>query len=263
MLSEYQWLKGVEPVPMYMAITHGLPYMGADMGHGRSDHPFYPKLSWRKVKLWQTACVRRVAVSRNGDEVPGAVAHVEEMVDGEWQDEIARKNRRLLWIGNPATPEEMVRRACAELLTENNFTVSLPFTWAARASENYRQEKEHQASLMRDVFGNPWRAVALPNESLTPDVVGLAQTIYERSEWDLACILADALEDAGCRDEDVLNHLRGRERCPDTIGGVHQTAGYGMHGFRTCGLCHGSGWIDLRGPHCKGCWVVDLVLGRT
>jgi len=39
-------------------------------------------------------------------------------------------------------------------------------------------------------------------------------------------ILADALQDAGCDNEDVLSHGRSE------------------------------------GPHVRGCWVVDMILGR-
>ena len=53
----------------------------------------------------------------------------------------------------------------------------------------------------------------------------LAQTIYEQRAFDRLPILADALTDAGCQDESILTHLRGP------------------------------------GPHVRGCWVVDLVLG--
>jgi hypothetical protein len=54
----------------------------------------------------------------------------------------------------------------------------------------------------------------------------LAEAIYEDGEWGLMPILADALEEAGCGDEELLAHAR-------------------------------SG-----GEHVRGCWVVDLVLGK-
>jgi hypothetical protein len=61
---------------------------------------------------------------------------------------------------------------------------------------------------------------------LTPTVLSLAQGIYEGRAFDRLPILADALQDAGCDNEDVLDHCRGP------------------------------------GPHVRGCWVVDLVLGK-
>jgi hypothetical protein len=91
-------------------------------------------------------------------------------------------------------------------------------------------EKRIQAHLLRDVVGNPFRpppALALSvrewNEN-TPRRI--AQTIYEERAFDRLPILADALEDAGCDNVDILAHCRGP------------------------------------GPHVRGCWVVDLILGK-
>jgi hypothetical protein len=60
----------------------------------------------------------------------------------------------------------------------------------------------------------------------TPDVALLAQRIYDQHDFSAMPILADALQDAGCDSDDVLNHCRGP------------------------------------GPHVRGCWVCDLVLGK-
>jgi hypothetical protein len=62
--------------------------------------------------------------------------------------------------------------------------------------------------------------------SAATNVDYLAEGIYADRAWDRLPVLADALEDAGCGDPAVLGHLRGP------------------------------------GPHARGCWVVDLVLGK-
>ena len=80
---------------------------------------------------------------------------------------------------------------------------------------------------LREVVGNPFRPVAFDPRWLTSTVVGLARGIYDERAFDRMPILADALEDAGCDDAHVLAHCRGD------------------------------------GPHVRGCWVVDLVLGKT
>jgi hypothetical protein len=68
---------------------------------------------------------------------------------------------------------------------------------------------------------------------LTPAVVKLAQATYDNCllpsgllDSTRLGVLADALEEAGCDNPDILSHLRGP------------------------------------GPHTRGCWVVDLVLGK-
>jgi hypothetical protein len=84
-----------------------------------------------------------------------------------------------------------------------------------------------QADLLRDIFGNPFHPVVLDPAWLTADVLLLARGIYEERAFDRMPILADALQDAGCDNEDVLNHCR-----------------------------------DAKQVHVSGCWVVDLVLGK-
>ncbi len=81
--------------------------------------------------------------------------------------------------------------------------------------------------LLRCIFGNPFRPVAVDPQWLTSTVTQLAQGIYDDRAFDRLPILADALQDAGCDNADVLNHCRDN------------------------------------GPHARGCWVVDLVLGKA
>ena len=78
-----------------------------------------------------------------------------------------------------------------------------------------------------DIFGNPFRPVAVDPDWLTSTVVALARGIYDDRAFDRMPILADALQDAGCDNDDVLTHCRGD------------------------------------GPHVRGCWVVDLLLGKS
>jgi hypothetical protein len=84
-----------------------------------------------------------------------------------------------------------------------------------------------------NIFGNPFHAAALKSAWQTPTVVALAHAAYENrilpaGTLDPArlAILADALEEAGCDNADILNHCR------------------------------------QPGEHVRGCWVVDLLLGK-
>lgn len=80
--------------------------------------------------------------------------------------------------------------------------------------------------LVRDIFGNPFRPVAFSPGWRTAAAVALAESMYQARDFAAMPILADALQDAGCENEDILSHCRGP------------------------------------GPHVRGCWVVDLVTGR-
>ena len=68
--------------------------------------------------------------------------------------------------------------------------------------------------------------IAIDPRWLTSNVVDLAGAIYEERAFEKMPILADALMDAGCDSEEIINHCRGN------------------------------------GPHVRGCWVVDLLTGR-
>ncbi len=87
--------------------------------------------------------------------------------------------------------------------------------------------RAYQSFLLREVVGNLVRPTKLTPKCLTVTVVGLAEAIYADRAFDRLPILADALEEAGCDNADILSHCRGD------------------------------------GPHVRGCWVVDLVLGKS
>jgi hypothetical protein len=88
------------------------------------------------------------------------------------------------------------------------------------------QETAAHADLLRDVVGNPFRPVTFDPSWLTSTVRILAEGIYSEKAFDRLPILADALQDAGCGNDDILTHCRGK------------------------------------GPHVRGCWVVDAVLNK-
>jgi hypothetical protein len=89
--------------------------------------------------------------------------------------------------------------------------------------------------LFRDIFGDRGAILSVPafGESswqpawATDTAVSLVRTMYESREFSAMPILADALQDAGCDNDDVLSHCR-----------------------------------DAKLTHVRGCWVVDLVLGK-
>jgi hypothetical protein len=94
--------------------------------------------------------------------------------------------------------------------------------------QNEVAEKRAQCQLLRDIFGNPFRPVTFSQEWRTDTALSLARQMYESRDFGAMPILADALQDAGCDNEDILNHCR-----------------------------------DTDATHVRGCWVVDLVLGKS
>ena len=92
---------------------------------------------------------------------------------------------------------------------------------------SWAETRRWQCILIRDIFGTPFRPVSIDPSWLTPPVTTLAQTIYDDRAFGRMPELADALETAGCYDPEVLAHCR-------------------------------SG-----GEHVRGCWVVDLLLGKA
>src|SRR5262249_9500437 len=95
------------------------------------------------------------------------------------------------------------------------------------------RERQHfclaHCRLLREVFGNPFRPVRIDAcwlEGNGGTVVALARSSYEQAQFDALPILADALEEAGCTEKDILRHCR------------------------------------QKGEHVRGCWVLDLLLAK-
>lgn len=128
-----------------------------------------------------------------------------------------------------------------------------------------------RADLLREVAGNPFRPVTLPPSWLTPQVRALAEAALaekkpgqELDPLDLLPV-ADALEEAGCTEEELLRHLRGQEPCAECGGKGGRIDTGGERGetmeWFDCDDCVGTGWRPLRGPHVAGCWALALLGG--
>jgi hypothetical protein len=106
------------------------------------------------------------------------------------------------------------------------FTNASPDATQSDWIEARRAEEAEQARLLRDIFGDPFRPVTFDPTWLSPDVLGLARTIYDERAFDRMLLLAVALEESGCHEPNLLNHCR------------------------------------QPGEHVRGCWVVDALLGK-
>jgi hypothetical protein len=107
------------------------------------------------------------------------------------------------------------------LAVEHTVSYSTPWerTFLSRYLVGYlRYIKKHSISLLhpkferrvcrliRDTFGNPFRAVTIVPAWLTPDVVAVARALYEERAFGRMPILGEALEGAGCDNSDILSH---------------------------------------------------------
>ncbi len=99
--------------------------------------------------------------------------------------------------------------------------------WHRRFQAAYFAAIRPAVELIRCVILNPLRDVSFDDSWRTSTAVGLAQTMFDARAFDAMPILADALQDAGCEDADVLNHCR------------------------------------LDETHTRGCWVVEGGLNRA
>jgi hypothetical protein len=89
------------------------------------------------------------------------------------------------------------------------------------------RELKEQCRLVEELYGDLFHGVALDTAWLTSPVVALARAIYEERRFADLPILADALQEAGVTEPNILGHCRSA------------------------------------GPHFLGCWVVDLLLGKA
>jgi hypothetical protein len=170
---------------------------------------FLGKTSERKLRLFALACWRR---SGGGS-------------DKEWRRESLRVYE-LLAEGS-VTDEELAA------IGANRVDIQPAALDAADAAGATRDagpgERATQADLLRCIFGNPFRPFSIDPAWLTWHdglLVSMARQMYDSRDFTDMPILADALEEAGCQDQDILGHCR-------------------------------SG-----GEHVRGCCVVDLILGK-
>jgi hypothetical protein len=231
-MTESDWLTCTHPRPMLELLSG--------------------KVSRRKLRLFACACCRRVEPFLNNDMIRQALDAAEHYADGRIPDRTAfswylKANavRARLTRSGDWSPESLACHAVAQALAtgkddsylEVHGTVAKAVaaaTGKGQASPTwhtaFQAESAVLSDLLRDIVGNPF----VPPSVVDPGwlrwqggTVGrLASAIYEERRFAELPILADALEDAGCGNADILGHCR-------------------------------SG-----GEHARGCWVVDWLLNK-
>jgi hypothetical protein len=224
-MTEAEWLACDDPVAMLRSLR------GA--------------VSERKLRLFACACCRALRVTLIPASLAEAVATAEGHADGQppggegskaWQfaSALARQADDL-WLeggeGGAEAPHahRFAARMAAVALSPPGevaraIEAALPGQWPGALC---------CAARAREVIGNPFRAGCLEPSCLTDDALSLARAAYRErgalsGHLDPArlSVLADALEEAGCSDDALLAHLQSR------------------------------------GPHVRGCWAVDVALGK-
>jgi hypothetical protein len=192
------------------------------------------KASDRKLRLLAVACCRRVWPQLTGPFWREAVERSERFADRQaGPEELAALTDRLAeeW----RMPADAAARVAVSVALDARAAreVARVASWATPDCSR-AEERLAQCRLVREVFGNPFRPVSVPPAWLTPQVVALARAAYDERDLPAGAldtrrlaVLADAVEDAGCTCQDILGHLRGP------------------------------------GPHYRGCWAVDLLLGQV
>ena len=183
----------------------------------------------RKLALFACGCCRQIWQCLTNQRSREFVVLAERFADQGVNEDLAFRARVVggAYALAPAALALDVSTGRREL---NTTTLALEAARAAsRCAANTRLVVK-QCGICRDIFGNPFRPVAVDPAWLAwrnGTVAKLAQTIYDDRRFDLLQILADALQEAGCTNADILQH------------------------------CHAPG------PHVRGCWVVDLLLGKA
>jgi len=204
-MTEAEWLACDDPRPM-LEFVRG-------------------KVSDRKLRLLVVACCRSVWHLLTDDRSRRAIEVAERFADGTASDVELASAWEAAGEVSPAehggaARDRAWRNAHAAAWYAAEADVPDPAAW-------HVVEAAVCVVLLRDLFGTVMRPRVVDQRWLTSAVVPLAQSIYDERTFERLPVLADALEDAGCTDADVLSHCRGP------------------------------------GPHVRGCWVVDLLLGKS
>jgi hypothetical protein len=230
MMTEAEWLACPRPEIL-------LEYLGGALGD-------------RKMRLFGVACCRRVGQMIGDVRGHRAITASENYADGNATDDALREAQYELEDAILSIGEE-VWRSLYKLAYSRAEVACFPdpptASWATYVATRCaaqicardqgqgddwlsHTELQAQADILREIVGNPFRAITVEPSWLAWNcgtAPAIARHVYEDRAFHDLPLLADALEEAGCTEPDILAHCRGT------------------------------------GPHVRGCWVVDLLLGKS
>jgi hypothetical protein len=190
--------------------------------------------SKRKLRLFSCAACRRVWPLLTDERARRAVEVAECFADGKATDEEREAAQRE--AAAVRQPGGVAAKWAAATVARTGAIMVVDAagqTAACPPDQEYdpvkwQSEWRAQCFLLRDLFGPlPFRPIRIEPTWLTPAVVALAAGMYDARDFAAMPVLADALEESDCDDPEILGHLR------------------------------------QQGPgHVRGCWALDLVLGK-
>ncbi|VTR94744.1 Uncharacterized protein OS=Sorangium cellulosum (strain So ce56) GN=sce5710 PE=4 SV=1 [Gemmata massiliana] len=195
----------------------------------------------RKMRLFGCACCRRLGNLLTDERSFSAIEVAEQFADGAAKrtalvaaqaiahaavNELGQTEYKWEPDGWAANAVAMVVHGTAKIYFQLTATRAAEAIGQAGVRTN-AAERAIQFGLLRDIFGNPFRPAIFSPSWRTSTTVALAAQMYESRDFSTMPILADSLQDAGCDSAEVLDHCRGG------------------------------------GPHVRGCWVIDLALGKA
>jgi hypothetical protein len=222
-MTEDEWVKCTRPFPM-------LDFLGEYSSH-------------RKARLFACGCCRHIwerlgsELSREAVEATEGLPDATPLADDDWQLG-GIWDRITFIIGDEPSEEDGVAWSLCRTVKDGWGGARLPATETFCLAPSITEACQFQAALLRCIMGPlPFRPVSIPSFVRTWNdgtVVNLAEAAYEQRAMpsgllDSArlAVLADAVEEAGCDDPEILGHLR------------------------------------TPSPHTLGCWPIDLLLGKS
>lgn len=201
-MTEQEWMECKDPQPMLQFLR------------GRADN--------RRLRLLACACARQQWSGLVENEFRRAVEIAEQCADGlGGQKELRAAEEEIWYIGWGVVHGERAANEAATATVED---------FAGDAAQNAVACVAHAApALIREIFGNPFRAVRDTTDWLPASdkhILDLARTIYENHDFGEMPRLSEFLKQVGCPDEELLAHLA----CPTS--------------------------------HFRGCWALDVILGH-
>lgn len=189
----------------------------------------YGKVSERKLRLFATGCCRNVWNFITEADARQAVEVGEQFADGQAttkQMDSAKKKALAAYKKMAASmrsvPDQRRFRlaeqrsiaigstvsVCEKNAESAAFRTKLALVEGRARQADKDREEAHQCRLLREIIGNPFRKARMKKPWSTPTVLTLALSIYDERAFDRLPILADALEEAGCDNADILTHCR-------------------------------------------------------